>query len=135
LFQFGSAGSGGPNSSVTSSLVLNFISPNSCQVDDSSWPAQSRNTNSYWFATSSPTSARHAASASARMSRSQVSPAGQPAPRCMLASMPYSWLLPGTWYAPYAARSMPNRPPESSIQYSWMVWPRLSLPGVLRKFL
>ena len=37
--QFGSAGSGGPNSSVTSSLVGNFIGPNSCQVDDSSCPA------------------------------------------------------------------------------------------------
>jgi hypothetical protein len=37
--QFGSAGSGGPKSSVTSSLVGNFIDPNSCQVDDSSCPA------------------------------------------------------------------------------------------------
>jgi hypothetical protein len=37
--QFGSSGSGGPNSSVTSSLVGNLIGPNSCQVDDSSWPA------------------------------------------------------------------------------------------------
>ncbi len=37
--QFGRAGSGGPKSSVTSSLVGNFIDPNSCQVDDSSCPA------------------------------------------------------------------------------------------------
>ncbi len=37
--QFGRFGSGGPNSSVTSSLVGNFIIPNSCQVADSSWPA------------------------------------------------------------------------------------------------
>ena len=97
LFQLGSAGSGGPNSSVTSSLVANFISPNSCQVDDSSWPALRRKTKSYWAATSSPTSAIQAARASVRRLRWQVSPAGQPAPRCMLASMPYSWLLAGIW--------------------------------------
>ncbi len=30
-------------------------------------------------------------------------------------------------------RSTPYRPPESSIQYSWMVCPRFSVPGVLRK--
>jgi hypothetical protein len=34
--QFGSASSGGPNASVTSSLSRNFIMPNSGQVDDSS---------------------------------------------------------------------------------------------------
>jgi hypothetical protein len=37
--QFGRFGSGGPKSSLTSSLVGNLIGPNSCQVDDSSCPA------------------------------------------------------------------------------------------------
>ena len=69
--QFGRLSSGGPNSSVTSSLVGNFIEPNSCQVDDSSWPADRKNTKSNASATSSPTSATHAARASVRMSRSQ----------------------------------------------------------------
>jgi hypothetical protein len=44
---------------------------------------------SYWAAVSSPTSAIHAARASVRRLRWQVSPAGQPAPRCIWLSMPY----------------------------------------------
>src|SRR4051812_4236537 len=47
----------GPNSAGTLSLVPNFISPNSCQVELSSWPAERKKTKSNWFATS-PTSAR-----------------------------------------------------------------------------
>src|SRR6478609_7481876 len=52
--QFGRLGSGGPKSSVTSSLVGNFIIPNSCQVDDSSWPALRKNTKSNPAGTSGP---------------------------------------------------------------------------------
>src|SRR5690349_5227085 len=64
--QFVRPGSPGPHSGGTSSLAVNFISPNSCQVDDSSCPALRKNTKSYFFAVSSPTSATHAARASAR---------------------------------------------------------------------
>src|SRR5690349_6219938 len=85
--QFGRAGSGGPKSSVTSSLVGNFIIPNSCQVDDSSWPALRKNTKSKPAGTSAPWSATHAAFPSVRMSRSQLSPAGHSAG--VWNSMPY----------------------------------------------
>src|ERR1700741_5149048 len=126
--QFGRASSGGPNASVTSSLTGNFIIPNSCQVEDSSWPAERKKTKSKLAATSSPTSATHAARASVRRSRSQLSPAGHaPSP---WNSMAYSWSLPGISYGPNPARSTPNRPPESSIQYSWMGCPRVSVPGL-----
>jgi hypothetical protein len=84
----GSAGSGGPHASGTSSFVWNIIWPNSCQVDDSSWPAERMKTSSNELATSSPTAARHAPSPSVRMLRAHCSPAGQ-APGLKPLSMPY----------------------------------------------
>ena len=87
---------------------------------------------SNWAGTSSPTSATQA--------RSPVTPdvpvagvagrAGRPA----LNSMPYSWSLAGIVYSPKAVSETPYRPPESSIQYSCSVCPRLSWFGRLRKY-
>ncbi len=81
---------------------------------------------------SAPTSAVQAALPSVRMSLPQTSPTGQ-APGFIDFSMPYWYDLNGMRYVPKPVRSTPMRPPESSIQYSLMVWPWLSLPGVLSK--
>src|SRR5690606_18514766 len=80
-------------------------------VPESDFDASLSTSNSAAF--SSPTSAIHAARASARRSRSQVSPSGQPIPPCMRLSTPYSWSFAGIWYAPNSAprshRQLPFR--------------------------
>ncbi len=63
--------------------------------------------------------ATQAARASVRMFLLQVSPAGQAVPPWN--SIAYSCDLPGIRYGPNPVSSTPYRPPESSIQYSWMV--------------
>src|SRR5688500_933089 len=73
--KFGSKGSGGPTSSVTSSLLGNFIGPNSCHVEDSSCPALRKKTKSKPAGISGPTALTQAARPSVRMFLLHESPA------------------------------------------------------------
>src|SRR5436190_17327180 len=75
--------SGLPHSRVMSSFVWNFISPNSCHIAVSSYPAYIRTTRSKLNASESPMSARHSESSSrdallSAVESNGMSPGGSP---------------------------------------------------------
>src|ERR1044072_2455374 len=81
LDQLGFDGSGLPNSGVMSSFFWNFISPNSCHTDDSSYPAYRRMTRSKFPQRAAPASSCHILSSSfCMLAALAFSPSGRLAP-------------------------------------------------------